>query len=160
MATLQLDERQQKIARVVVPALAVGLALEAKTVAYNNYGPFSWGFLAVELAVALVGVLCTRFVPDLTQQGRDFATGLVPSQQGLLWQVLCQVPSVLASAAVVTALLSVVNVAIAPQVFFNSTVVNVPGSIVACWLADVPTTFVVLLAVRLLLEGRGVAAED
>ncbi len=160
MATLQLDERQQKIARLLVPALAVGIALEAKTIAYNNYGPWNWGFFALELAVALVGVLCVRFVPDMTQRGRDLATGFVPSGQGELWKVLSQVPSALACAAVMTALLSVVNVAIVPQTFFNDTVVNVPASIVARFLADIPTSFVLCLAVGLLLEGRGEAAEN
>ena len=133
----------------VATALAVSLAFQAKTMAYNNYGTFKLEFFALEFVVAL-GAACVVRVGDIAvARGARWASSYVSRESGWPWHLLASLPPAALCATVMCALLSVANVAVVKQVFYRETVELLPVAILMRFLADIPTAVAACLVVRL-----------
>lgn len=133
----------------VLSAVAVALFFQAKTIAYNNYGPWDLRFCALELAVGLASACLVRAGDLARGRGERWAARYVEPGSGWLWDVLSTIAPAALCATVMTLLLSVANVLVVAQVFYRETVAMPPLAIIARFLADLPHAFLLCLLVRL-----------
>lgn len=133
----------------VATALLVSVVFQAKTMAYNNYSLWRLEFTALEFVVALASACVVRVGDIVVPRGEQWASSYVSRDSGWLWSVLANLLPAAVCAAVMTALLSMANVLVVAQVFYRETVEAIPLAILMRFLADLPTAFVVCLAVRL-----------
>ena len=132
-------------------AIVGAVVLEAMAIARNNYGSWDFRVTAVEFVVGMVALLLARAIPADERAASWLQSWTLP-QDSLAMRLLARVPVATARAVVMTALLSILNVCVVPQLLFYETVDSLVARTIVRFLADVPACWTICLLVPLAME--------
>lgn len=136
----------------IASAVLVSVALQAITIARNNYSLWRISFMGIEIAVALASSYAANLISDAEDRGRSWAKSYVPEGSGWLYTLLAAVPPAGVRSAVMCTCLSVVNATIVPIFIYRETVANPVAAVIVRILADLPACFFVCLVVLLVVD--------
>ena len=85
--------KRQRLVVTIASALVVAVAFQLMTIVRNNYPTWDFTFMAIEWVVALVASFAANGVHGMEERGRAWAANWIPSQTGLAYRVMADLPS-------------------------------------------------------------------
>lgn len=153
LANYPMSARQKRTV-TIASALVICVAFVAMTIARNNYNIWSPEFIALDAVLAFVGSFIASKTLDLEEPGMRWAAKYLTPSNGLAFRVVRMLPMATGRAAIMTAILSVVNATVVPMVFYRETVEHPILSVPVRFLADIPQAVLLCLAVLLVVDWR------
>ena len=153
LANYPMSARQKRTV-TIASALVICIAFVAMTIARNNYNIWSPEFIALDAVLAFVGSFIASKTLDLEEPGMRWASKYLTPSNGLAFRIMRMLPMATGRAAIMTAILSVVNATVVPMVFYRETVEHPILSVPVRFLADIPQAVLLCLAVLLVVDWR------